>query len=329
MIYRYQDIINTLNAGEFDFDSIAKEIFNYQRIYNPVYNEFLSHMGRNKEVSELYEVPFCPIAAFKYRYVITGDWEHGTDYFMSSGTGGNRSKHYIKDVGLYHRIAKSIFQSHFSKLSNYQVLSLLPHYSENPHSSLLSMVNSFISCSNYKGRSFLSDHKGLFECLNRNNHNEIPTILFAVSFALLDYVESYDHLLSENFIIIETGGMKKYKREMTKLEIFARLKQSFSGARICSEYGMTECFAQSYSVNSPWLKMNNYFRVIITDPMNPGHILQNGRTGRINIVDLANVHTLSFIATDDIGRISEECSDSFEVLGRLSNTDLRGCNYLI
>jgi len=329
VIDSYQDIINSLNAEQFDSDYVARRIFNYQKEHNPIYRRFTRMINYNQTPQQFSDYPFCPIAAFKHHELKTGGWSTGGQYFMSSGTGGNRSRHYVRDLAHYHTMSKRIFEGYFGALKNYQILGLLPHYSDNPHSSLLSMVRHFTECSGYEGKMFLTDLDNLNLQIDSNKANSIPTVIIGVSFAMLDYVSSYQHQLDDSFIIIETGGMKKYKREMTKEEIHDTLRMSFSGAQICSEYGMTECLAQSYSVDSTWIEMNDLFQVVITDPTDPGRPLQPGRTGRINIIDLANVATLSFIATDDIGKVSEEDPNLFQVLGRLSNTDLRGCNYLI
>ena len=329
MIDSYQDIINSLNAEEFDFDYAVKRIFNYQKDQNPIFRRFLSMIDYAQYPQAISEYPFCPIVAFKHHELKSGQWSTTDQYFVSSGTGGNRSRHYVRDINHYNKISQRIFEGHFGSLKDFQILGLLPHYSENPHSSLLSMVRHFTKCSAYEGRMYLTDLDALHKQINSNKTNHIPTLIIGVSFAMLDYASSYQHQLDESFIIIETGGMKKYKREMTKDEIHDALRISFSGAQICSEYGMTECLAQAYSVDSTWIKMNDYFKVVITDPTDPGQVLAPGRTGRINIIDLANVATLSFIATDDIGKVSQIDPSLFQVLGRLSNTDLRGCNYLI
>jgi len=329
VIDSYQDIINSLNAEQFDFDYAVRRIFNYQKEHNPVFRQFLSMIDHVQSPQVIAEYPFCPIAAFKHHELKSGQWSTADQYFMSSGTGGNRSRHYVRDIHHYNKTSQRIFEGHFGSLKDFQILGLLPHYSDNPHSSLLSMVRHFTECSSYEGKMFLTDLDNLNLQINSNKTNSIPTVIIGVSFAMLDYVSSYQHQLDDSFIIIETGGMKKYKREMTKEEIHDTLRMSFSGAQICSEYGMTECLAQSYSIDSTWIKMNDFFKVVITDPTDPGQVLTPGRTGRINIIDLANVATLSFIATDDIGKVSQDDPNLFQVLGRLSNTDLRGCNYLI
>lgn len=329
MIDSYQDIINSLNAEQFDFDCVVKHIFNYQKKHNPIYRRFIDLIEYDKSPQSIADYPFCPIATFKHHQLKSGEWSTVEPCFMSSGTGGTRSRHYVRDLNHYHSISQKIFERHYGSLEDYHLLGLLPHYSDNPQSSLLSMVQHFMDCSAYQCMTVLSDLDQLFDQINSNKENRIPTLIIGVSFAMLDYASTYEHELDESFLVIETGGMKKYKREMSKEEIHAALRKSFRGAQICTEYGMTECLAQAYSVDSTWIRMNDYFKVVITDPTDPGQVLPPGKTGRINIIDLANVATLSFIATDDIGKISEKDPGLFKVLGRLSNTDLRGCNYLI
>jgi hypothetical protein len=329
VIDSYQDIINSLNVEQFDFDYTAKRIFNYQRTHNPIYRHFLDLIGYDQEPVTLRDYPFCPISTFKHHDLKSEEWGPAERCFMSSGTGGVRSKHYVRDLNHYHKITERIFEQEFGSLKDYQILGLLPHYSDNPQSSLLSMVEHFMNCSAYEGMTVLSDLDTLFRQINDNKDKGVPTLVIGVSFALLDYANKYQHELNDSFLIIETGGMKKYKREMSKEVIHKAIRDSFSGAKICSEYGMTECLAQAYSKDSTWIRMNDYFKVVITDPTDPRQVLPEGRTGRINIIDLANVSTLSFIATDDIGKVSTDDPELFQVLGRLSNTDLRGCNYLI
>ena len=328
MIDDYQDIINTLNTGDIDFDFTFKGIFEYQSRHNSVYRQFLDLIDSHEPIRGIGDIPFCPISVFKYHDVMSGSWRC-QQYFLSSGTNGIRSRHNIRGLNLYHQVAQNIFESYFGRLSQYQIFALLPNYQDNPHSSLISMVDYFGRQSAYRTEYFLNDQINLYERIEENLMSKVPTILFAVSFALLDYVDQHEHELNDNFIIIETGGMKKYKKEMTKIEILQRLRTSFDRATICSEYGMTECLSQAYSFNSEWLLMNPYFKIIVTDPMDPKSVLPHGRIGRINIVDLANIDTLSFIATDDLGKISLDDPNKFQILGRLSNTDLRGCNYLI
>ena len=314
----------------YDFDTLTLQVFKYQSRHNQTYREFLDLIHVDvTQIDELRDIPFCPISVFKSGSVKTNQWEDTGYYFLSSGTGGDRSRHDIKDLSKYHLNCQSIFENHFGRLKDIQVVGLLPHYSDNPHSSLLAMVEYFMNCSQYKGQYFLNDLDALADMIEDNKGHGIRTMVIGVSFALLDYAHKYKHQLNEDFIIIETGGMKRYRREMTKGEMHSIISDCFDGALICSEYGMTECLSQAYSYNDTNLMINDSFKVVITDPIDPGVILPNGKTGRINIIDLANIDALSFIATDDVGKINSSHPTKFEVIGRLSSTDLRGCNHLI
>ncbi len=268
-----------------------------------------------------------PISLFKYRAIQSGAWQPVT-YFMSSGTGSVlRSKHLIRDLDWYHAICDSIWQYYFGPLSNYEFLGLLPHYSDNPHSSLLSMVSHFMfQSSTGIERYYLQDKLDLYEKIEENRSLGIPTVLFGVSFALIDYGQNFQHTRLDNTMIIETGGMKKYHRELTRAELHSQLQATFGNAVIASEYGMAECTSQLYSQANGLFKPNPWMKIVITETGLPFDACPKGTKGRINIIDLGNVHSCGFIATDDLGVERED--GCIEILGRLDNSDLRGCNYL-
>lgn len=324
----YQDIINSLNSKDSHFDSILNNVFYFQKTYNPLYKEFLELIGKSALIPQsLSEIPFCPISVFKHHCVQSGQWSNPERIFKSSGTMGARSRHYVRNMELYQTNAQRIFEMNFGPIDNYYFIGLLPNYLENQDSSLIAMVDYFMSSSALGGKYCLNNYDELFEIIERNKLKQIKTILFGVSFALLDYVDDNTHFNCDHLTVIETGGMKKFAREITKSELYETLRKSFSGSMICSEYGMTELLSQLYSIDTPFLKMNDRLRIVITDPIDPMSVLSANQKGRINIIDLANIDSLSFIATDDLGVIND--LGELNVLGRIDNSDLRGCNYLI
>lgn len=327
MYKSYQDIIISLEKKDIDFNSIAIDVFHYQKLNNPVYRDYLKLIHfEDISIQNIVDIPMMPIELFKTTKIISGEWAEKT-VFKSSGTEGKRSSHYIQDLDFYHSNAQYIFESCIGEVKEYEFLGLLPNYQSNPASSLISMVDYFISLSRFEGGYYLDDAEGLFRHLEENKEKNRPTILFGVSFALMDYAEKFAHTDIYSLTVIETGGMKKYAKEITRSEVQLALRNAFSGSNIVSEYGMTECHSQMYALNEKEFRMNDRMRILIADPTDPFRLLSDGQKGRIHIIDLANVSTISFIATDDIGMITSD--GRVEILGRLSNSDLRGCNYLI
>jgi hypothetical protein len=323
----FQDIIISLEKKDIDFNSIAIDIFHHQKENNPVYRDYLKLIHfEDSPTMDSCDIPMFPIEFFKTSNIKTGEWLEEVT-FKSSGTTGKRSTHFIQDVDFYHSNARHIFEEYIGPVKEYEFLGLLPNYQSNPDSSLISMVDYFISLSRFEGGYFLEDQEGLYEHLEGNKEKNRPTVLFGVSFALMEYAQQFKHSEFFSLTVIETGGMKKHAEEITREQLQNVLKGAFEGSNIVSEYGMTECHSQMYALNDSQFHMNDRMRVLIADPTDPFRLLPIGQKGRIHIIDLANVSTISFIATDDIGLISSE--GKVEILGRLSNSDLRGCNYLI
>ena len=276
-----------------------------------------------KEVSD---IPFLPIEFFKTHQIKTGDFEHEETFLSSGTTGANHSKHLVKDLSLYEDSYINAFKQFYGNIEDYCVLGLLPSYLERKGSSLIYMVDDLIRRSNHNESGFFLDNQAeLIEILKKNVENNQKTILFGVSFALLDLAESYQIDLSD-VIIMETGGMKGRRKELTRTELHAIYKNSFGVANIHSEYGMTELLSQAYSKGNGLFKTPRWMKVLIRDINDPFSYLQVNKTGGINVIDLANINSCSFIATQDLGKYSAE---GFEVLGRFDNSDLRGCNLLI
>jgi len=324
-----QDIINCVKSKELSFEDKCFRLYAYQREYNPIYRQFLDVIGKlSVEPSSVESIPFCPIGLYKSREIKTGEW-NAEQLFLSSGTTQmTRSKHHIRSVEEYLQNAADIWHDHFGPLSDYTFLSLLPNYHANPSSSLLKMVEYFMHHSaDGQERYYLDDHNALHTYIESEKRSEKKLVLFGVSFALLDYVDQLQHQQVNNLTVIETGGMKKFKKELTRQELHGTLAAAFDGATICSEYGMTECLSQLYAVGSGHFGLHDMMQVVITDPTDPFTAVSDGTKGRINIIDLANYDTLSFMATDDLGSLDDQ--GMLEVIGRIDSTDLRGCNYLI
>ena len=316
---RFKESLQSVNNDNFDTNALS--VFEYQWHHNSVYQHYCNLLNRDPEnVEKLEDIPFLPIEFFKKHIIKTGDWATMT-VFKSSGTTGTRSTHHVQDEPFYHRITQTIYESHFHPLKDVQVLALLPSYIEQGDSSLISMVNYFISQSAEGGGFFLDDDTALRNTLKSNPKK----VLFGVSYALLDFIEN-SGIETKNTTIIETGGMKGRKKELTREELHKRIKRGFGVGDVYSEYGMTELLSQAYGKNGefsfpPWAK------ILIRDINDPFSFVKTGKTGGINIIDLAHIDTISFIETKDLGKINE--NGDFEVLGRFDNTDLRGCNLLI
>jgi hypothetical protein len=249
--------------------------------------------------------------------------------FTSSGTtGAATSQHFVYDLETYLQIARNGFETFYNKIEDYCIIGLLPAYAERTGSSLIAMVDDFVKISKYSQSGFfLYDFKQLISILKENQAHKIPTVLIGVSFALLDLAEQYPTDLSD-ITIMETGGMKGRRTEWTRNQLHTYLKNAFNVPKIHSEYGMTELFSQAYSLGNgifqPAMTLRAYARDI-TDPL---CLLKTpNRQGVLNLIDLGNFDTISFIATDDLGRV--QADTSFEVLGRLDYSDIRGCNLLI
>ncbi len=325
-----QNIFNI--KTEADFQAACLETFLYQYENVEVYRKFVDFLGKNpSKIKEIKDIPFLPIEMFKNHLVLDKNFKK-EDYFQSSGTTQmlNRSKHYIADFNLYEESIYKSFEKFIGKPEEYIFLGLLPNYSENPHSSLIYMVDFLMKKSAQPENGyFLYNHQELFELLQKLGQENKKVILFGVSFALLDFLDSqndFTTLQLHNFTIIETGGMKGRKEEMTKDELLKMLQKGFGTEKIFSEYSMTELLSQAYSLGNNEYSCPNWMRILIRNTEDPFSYVENGRTGAINIVDLANKHSCSFIATQDLGKVFK---NHFQVLGRIDHSDIRGCSLLV
>jgi hypothetical protein len=338
-------LINIFNIkSEADFQAACLETFLYQYENVEVYRKFVDFLDKNpSEIKEVIDIPFLPIEMFKNHLVLDKNFKT-EDYFQSSGTTQiqTRSKHYIADFNLYEESIYKSFEQFIGKPEDYIFLGLLPNYSENPHSSLIYMVD-FLMKKSAKPENgyFLYNHQELFELLQKLGQENKKVILFGVSFALLDFLDSkndFTTLQINDFTVIETGGMKGRKEEMTKDELLKILQKGFGTDKIFSEYSMTELLSQAYSLGENIYETPNWMRVLIRNTEDPFSYMEAGRTGAINIIDLANRHSCSFIATQDLGKIvnnfeilryAQNDKHAFQVLGRIDHSDIRGCSLLV
>jgi len=320
------------------------ETFLYQYENVEVYRKFVDFLGKNpSEIKEVIDIPFLPIEMFKNHLVLDKNFKT-EDYFQSSGTTQiqKRSKHYIADFNLYEESIYKSFEQFIGKPEDYIFLGLLPNYSENPYSSLIYMVDFLMKKSGKPENGyFLYNHQELFELLQKLGQENKKVILFGVSFALLDFLESHNDFTTlqiNDFTVIETGGMKGRKEEMTKDELLKILQKGFGTDKIFSEYSMTELLSQAYSLGENIYETPNWMRVLIRNTEDPFSYMEAGRTGAINIIDLANRHSCSFIATQDLGKIvndfevlryAQNDKHAFQVLGRIDHSDIRGCSLLV
>lgn len=318
------------SLDEAGFEAEALETFRRQYKLNPLYREFCELTGRKpSQVEQLHQIPFLPIRFFKTNSVRTGQFEPGLRFESSGTTGMTNSRHELPNALLYETSFRKGFELFYGDISDYCVLGLLPSYLERGNSSLVYMVNDWIQQSGHpKSRFYLNEWDLLAETLADLKAKKQPAILIGVSFALLDFADRHPQNL-EGITIIETGGMKGRRREMLRAELHDHLKKAFSVENIGSEYGMTELLSQAYSVSNGLFRSVPWMKLLLREEDDPLAIAPAGRPGRgaINIIDLANQHSCAFIATDDAGLIHTD--GSFEVLGRLDHSDLRGCSLLV
>ena len=316
-------------SGEKMFTSLSLEIFRLQAAYNPVYRRYLNLLGVEPSfVRNIYDIPFLPVAFFKDHPVALLP-ESNEKIFTSSGTTGSQpSKHYVHDVSLYRESFTRNFNLFYGDISGYCVLALLPSYLERSGSSLIYMLDHLIRLSGCSENGFyLYDHDRLFATLQKLAAQHKKTLLFGVSFALLDFAEQYELPPEMDLIVMETGGMKGRRKEMVREELHATLKRKFHVPAIHSEYGMTELLSQAYSSGNGIFRTPPWMKVVIRDSYDPFTRTGAGHTGGINVIDLANVWSCSFIETLDLGRALP--NDSFTVEGRFDHSEMRGCNLMV
>ncbi|WP_439130142.1 LuxE/PaaK family acyltransferase [Polaribacter sp.] len=314
--------------NEQDFTKITLEVFKHQFKNNRVYRSFCDLLYIHPaDVKAIEDIPFLPIQFFKSRKVISSLQEID-EIFTSSGTTGSiTSKHYVSDINLYKKSYLKGFAHFYGNIENYVVLALLPNYLERKGSSLVFMVDDLINkTKNDESGFYLNNLDELATKLINLNKKEQKVLLIGVSFALLDLIEKQKFRLN-NTIIMETGGMKGRRKELVREELHQLLQKGFGVTEIHSEYGMTELLSQAYSKGNGIFKTPPWMKILTRDTEDALSIQQTGKTGGINVIDLANYNSCSFIATQDLGKVHE--NDTFEIIGRFDNADIRGCNLMV
>ena len=311
-----------------EFEEIALQIFRYQAENIDVYNKYLKYLKVDySKITELKKIPFLPIEFFKTHKIISSKIKEKIIFTSSGTTGFKTSKHYVSDVNIYEQSFNLAFNYFYGNIESYCILGLLPSYLEREGSSLIYMVESLIKQSNNsKSGFYLNNITELVETLQILEAKNEKYILFGVTYALLDLTENYNLQLN-NAIIMETGGMKGKRKEISKQEMHNELINNLGVKSVHSEYGMTELLSQAYSKANAIYKSPPWMKVIIRDIYDPFNYVSTNRSGGINIIDLANINSCSFIETKDLGKRFED--DTFTILGRFDNSDIRGCNLLV
>ncbi|MBC6989085.1 acyl transferase [Hymenobacter sp. BT491] len=332
MSFRDEYLRDLFSIHDSNADALALRLFRYQAVHCPPYREYLTLLGRKaSQVNSVTEIPFLPIEFFKTHDVRTDPQEWAPqELFLSSGTTlQQRSRHSVREPELYRQNAARIFEQYYGPLAGWTFLALLPSYLEQGNSSLVAMVEYFAQQSGQAQVAFfLHDHAALLQALAQAKRESGRRImLIGVSYALLDLVSAYGNASElQDLTVLETGGMKGRRREMIREELHDELKQAFGPAGIHSEYGMTELLSQAYSLGDGRFHSPPQLRVLLRDPSDPFAVSTTRPDGAINVIDLANVDSCAFIETKDLAR--QHPDGSFEVLGRMDNSDIRGCNQM-
>ena len=304
------------------------ELFYYQAEHNPVYRQYLHYLGISPlKIKRLEDIPYLPIRFFKTQAVKTGEFEPEV-VFSSSGTSGSvASLHQVRDMAVYEESFIKAFRLFFGEPERYFFAALLPSYLERSGSSLITMCQRFIALSrDEESGFFLNEYESLYNLLQSKIAQKVPVFLIGVSFGLLEFAERYQLQLDEGDVVMETGGMKGRRREMTREELHAAMANGIRTKQIASEYGMTELLSQAYARQGGYFETPPWMGIRIRDTDDPFAGRPVGKTGGINVMDLANFDSCAFIETEDLGRLHS--SGRFEVLGRFDNSDIRGCNLL-
>jgi phenylacetate-coenzyme A ligase PaaK-like adenylate-forming protein len=310
------------------FDKIALKVFRYQYENNVVYREFCDFLKTDvQKVKSIQQIPFLPIQFFKSHAIVSSTNPVQTTFTSSGTTGMITSKHLVTDVSIYEESYRKGFSQFYGNIEDYVILALLPSYLEREGSSLIHMVDDLIQLSNQVESGFyLHNYEALIAKLIQLDQAGQNVILIGVTYALLDLVEKHSFQL-ENTIIMETGGMKGKRKEMIREELHQQLCERFGVNAIHSEYGMTELLSQAYSLGEGIFECPSWMQVLVRDTEDALSYVREGKTGGINVIDLANINSCSFIATQDLGK--KYANGSFEVLGRFDHSDIRGCNLMV
>lgn len=321
--FTYDHIFNI--KSEEDFERIAMLIFKHQANENEVYRDYLSHLKKDsRQINSVKEIPFLPISFFKTHSVKTGLSKAQETFYSSGTTGMTLSKHEVIDISIYDYSLLSGFELAFGPLTEYSIYALLPSYHSNKNSSLLYMVNKLIEESGNPGGFYLNEYNELNSVIKLAGKQK-RVMLIGVSYALIDFAENVKNLDLSNIAVVETGGMKGRRKEMTKADLHTLLKEKMQTSSIASEYGMTELLSQAWSKGDGIFNCPPWMKILTREYNDPFNLIEN-KTGGINVIDLANLHSCSFIETQDLGIVK---GNQFEILGRFDNADLRGCNLLV
>lgn len=318
---------NIFNITQNDFEINAMALFHYQREHCDVYHQFISNLSKDySSIKSTQEIPFLPIEFFKSHKVATSKKEPRVLFESSGTTGANTSKHHVPDLKFYKSTSLVAFEKLFGNVKDYTILALLPSYLERKNSSLVYMVQHFIDESKNKDSGFyMNEWDMLVSKLTELSKTEKKVLLIGVSFALLDLCEKINFQLGDNITVMETGGMKGKRKELTRAELHKKMKTGLGVNTIYSEYGMTELLSQAYMTDDGFFHTPEWMKFLISSTEDPLELEQEGR-GVLNVIDLANVDSCAFIKLQDAGKLNLE--GSFEVLGRVDNSDIRGCNLM-
>ncbi len=322
-----KDLIFTVN-DDVTFNRVALEVFRYQYQYNRVYQSYVNYLNRDAAKIEHYsQIPFLPIGFFKTHRVTSGNFTPEA-VFTSSGTNGmSYSSHFVANIDLYEKSFIKGFNRFFGEISDYVILALLPSYLEREGSSLIYMAQKLIQLSGQVESGFyLNEYEQLSRLLLRLQSDNKKTVLLGVTYALLDLAEQFP-MDFPDLIVMETGGMKGKRKEMVREELHGILTSGFGVKKIYSEYGMTELLSQAYSKGNGLFATPPWMKVLIRDTNDPFSFFNENKTGGVNVIDLANLYSCSFIETKDLGKLHPD--GQFEILGRFDNSDVRGCNLLV
>jgi hypothetical protein len=313
---------------EQQFNEVALYVFRHQAENCIIYKEFINGLCVDAmKINAIDQIPFLPIEFFKSHAILSAPTPVEVTFTSSGTTGMLTSSHFVTDVSWYVQSFRSAFKLFYGDIEAYTILALLPSYLEREGSSLIYMADDLIKQSNNPDAGFfLYNHEELYHQLKKQQKAQKPTLLIGVTFALLDFIENYTLNFPE-LIVMETGGMKGRRKEMIREELHEQLCNGFGVDAIHSEYGMTELLSQAYSKGNGIFNCPPWMKIITRDTNDPITLLNNDKAGGINVIDLANINSCSFIATQDLGRVYAD--NSFEVLGRFDNSDIRGCNLLI
>ncbi len=314
--------------SEVAFNKVAVDVFRYQYESNKIYRKYTDYLNRNpQQVKHYTQIPFLPIEFFKTHQVVAGDFVPEAVFTSSGTTGMSYSRHFVKQLSVYRQSFLTGFMLFFGDVHDFVVLALLPSYLEREGSSLIYMAEKLINLSKHSESGFyLNEYEALSNLLLKLKQQNKKTILLGVTYALLDLAEKFPVNFPE-LIVMETGGMKGKRKEMVREELHGILKSSFGVDKIYSEYGMTELLSQAWSKGDGLFETPPWMKVMIRDTNDPLSLLPHNRTGGVNVIDLANIHSCSFIETKDLGKLHPE--GRFEILGRFDNSDVRGCNLMV